>query len=344
MVKKRFESIQKFLDDLYSKEDYLKVISQFEKDNEFEELKNYFKDHWDTVDDHTIPDEKFQFLRFRVQQQILKQELQRTHNGWWCFLNPVSRIAAILIIPLIIASLYFFYHWRELASGEPVYAEIYCPPGTRSRFNLPDGSSGWLNSDSYLKYPVLFSGNRQVELKGEAYFDVMKKRNAPFTVSAGGVQVEALGTQFNVMAYPDCSRIEVSLEEGSVKVTEPETDLNEILFPDQRLILSLTANKASVTPGDTDYFISWKDGYLVFRNVPLSEVASRLSRWYNSEIIIQDDVLKNMPYRATFKNESLERVLSLLAMSAPISYELTESKTNNDGTYEKQKVIITYKN
>ncbi len=320
------------------------MISQFEKDDSFEELKGYLEKYWEEGKESIPPCENYQALRLKVQQQILKEELQHRGNGNGRLVHYLSRIAAFLIIPLLIATFYFYFQWEDMKSGETVYAEIYCPPGTRSRFNLPDGSSGWLNSDSYLKYPVQFSGNRHVELEGEVFFNVVKRKNGTFTVHAQGIKVEALGTGFNVMAYPDCPRIEVSLEVGSVKVTRQGTDLDQTLIPNQRLVFSKTASKASVSSGDTGYFTSWKDGFLVFRNVPLEEVAVRLSRWYNSEIIIQDDVLKNIPFRATFRNESLERVLSLLAISTPISYKLIESKLNEDGTYEKQKVMIRPKN
>jgi ferric-dicitrate binding protein FerR (iron transport regulator) len=343
-VKEEFEAIKNFLDNRYSKEDYLTVISQFEHDDEFEKLKDYLERYWKEGKENIPPDENYQALYLKIQQQILKQELQHRGSRNRKLVHYLSRIAAILIVPVFLAGLYFYAQWRKIDSQKEVYAEIYCPPGTRSRFNLPDGSSGWLNSDSYLKYPVWFINNREVELNGEAFFDVVKKKYSPFRVHTGGIQVEALGTHFNVMAYPDCERVEVSLEEGSVKVTKPETNLNEILIPDQRLVFSKSENKVAINSGDTDYFTSWKDGFLVFRNVPMREVAARLSRWYNSEIIIEDDKLKEVPFRATFKNESLERVLSLLAISTPISYQLIESKPLKDGTYEKQKVRIMAKN
>lgn len=343
-MKEEFEAIKNFLDNCYSKEDYLSVISQFGKDDSFEELKGYLEKYWEEEKQNTLPAKNYQALCLKVQQQILKQEMQHRGNRKGKLVHLLSRIAAVLIVPVLLAGIYFYVEWRKMDSQKEVYAEIYCPPGTRSRFNLPDGSTGWLNSDSYLKYPVRFSDNREVELNGEAFFNVAKKRYSPFNVHAGGIRVEALGTHFNVMAYPDCERVEVSLEEGSVKVTKPETNLNEILVPDQRLVFSKSVSKVAINSGDTDYFTSWKDGFLVFRNVPMREVAARLSRWYNSEIIIEDDVLKEVPFRATFKNESLERVLSLLAISTPISYQLIESKPLNNGTYERQKVKITAKN
>jgi transmembrane sensor len=339
-VKQGFEAIKNFLDNRYSKEDYLNVISQFEKDDSFEELKDYLEKYWEEEEEGILPTKNYQAFCLKVQQRILKQELQRRGSRDGKLVHFLSRIAAVLIIPVFLAALYFYAGWRKMDSQKEVYAEIYCPPGTRSRFNLPDGSSGWLNSDSYLKYPVRFNENRQVELNGEAFFDVAKKKNSPFSVLAEGIRIEALGTEFNVMAYPGCPRIEVSLEEGSVKVTRSGTDLKQTLVPDQRLVFSKSESKVVINTGDNSYFTSWKDGYLVFRNVSLQEVADRLARWYNSEIIIEDDMLKEVPFRATFRNESLERVLSLLAISTPISYQIIESKSINDHTYERQKVRI----
>ena len=344
-MKKGSDAIRNFLADRYSKKDYLEVISQFEKDDSFEELKAYLEKYWEE-EQHSNPviqSEDPQIL-LKIQQQILKQTMKKHQGTSRKLMLYFSKIAAVLIIPVLLAGIYFYIQWQKKDLQEEVYAEIYCPPGTRSRFNLPDGSTGWLNSDSYLKYPVRFQGNRTVELSGEAFFNVAKNRNSPFRVHAEGLQVEALGTQFNVMAYPDWPRTEVSLEEGSVKVSKAGTNLNEILVPNQRLVFSRAGGTVAVNSGDTGYFTSWKDGYLVFRNVPLEEVAVRLSRWYNSEITILDSRLKSVPFRATFRNESLERVLSLLAISTPISYQINESITNKDGTYEKQKVTIRSKN
>lgn len=342
-MKEKSEAIKNFLDSRYSKQDYLEVIRQFEDDDAFGEIKVYLEKYGEG-NESVLPEGNDPAIFMKVQRQILKQELQHRGNGKGELIQYFSRIAAVLIVPVLLAAIYFYAGWRKMDSQEEVYAEIYCPPGTRSRFNLPDGSSGWLNSDSYLKYPVRFNGNRQVELNGEAFFDVAKKKSSPFFVLAeGGIRVEALGTEFNVMAYPDCPRIEVSLEEGSVKVTRSGTDLKQTLVPDQRLVFSKSESKVVINSGDNSYFTSWKDGYLVFRNVSLQEVADRLARWYNSEIIIEDDMLKEVPFRATFRNESLERVLSLLAISTPISYQIIESKSINDQTYERQKVRITSK-
>lgn len=344
MGKKGHKLLENFISDQYSKKEYLSILNRFEDDDQFDAMSEELKDHWETTDGSIVSDGMYLRLWNRTKPEILESEMHQENQWIDRFRHVFYRIAAVLILPLLIASLYFFTKWQDLAQGETVYAEIQCPPGMRSRFNLPDGTTGWLNGDSYLKYPVQFSKNRSVELIGEAYFDVKKDKHSPFRVNAQGLDVEVLGTRFNVMAYDDLHRIEVTLDEGSVEVSKQGTSLNEILKPNEHLVLDKRENQAVIRSVQTSHFTSWKDGILEFRNVPLDEVARRLERWYNSEIIFQDDVLKDIPYRATFKNESLGRVLELLSLSAPICYEIIESKINKNGVYEKQKVILKYKN
>lgn len=344
MGKKGHQLLKKFIGDQYSKQEYLSILNRFEDDDQFETLREELKDSWDATDGKIVSDAIYLQLWNKTKAKILQREMHQENQWTYRFRNVFYRIAAVLILPLLIASLYFYIQWRDLAQGETVYAEIQCPPGMRSQFNLPDGTTGWLNGDSYLKYPVQFSKNRSVELSGEAYFDVKEDKHSPFRLSAQGLDVEVLGTRFNVMAYSDCRHVAVTLEEGAVNVSKSGTSLNENLSPSEQLVFSKKENAASVSSVTAGHFTSWKDGVLEFRNVPLSAVAFRLEKWYNLDIVIQDDQLKDIPYRATFKNEPLDHVLKLLALSAPISYEIIESKIDKEGIYGKQKVILKYRN
>ena len=125
------------------------------------------------------------------------------------------RVAAILSIPLLISSLYFFF---SQDADVDQYVEIRANPGMTSQITLPDGSQVWLNSASYLKYPVRFTeSDRQVELEGEAYFSVRKDAGRRFLVNVGdNVQLEVLGTEFNVDAYPKDDFVAASLVTGKV--------------------------------------------------------------------------------------------------------------------------------
>ncbi len=344
MAGKGQKLLEKYINDCYSKEDYLTLLERFKDDDQFEALALELEEAWKLEDGHKVLDEDYQRLWHQLKPEIMKRTKPKEKQKRYSINQLFNRVAAVLVLPLLLTSLYFFHEWRELSGGEQVFTEIHCPPGMRSQFNLPDGSTGWLNGDSHLKYPVLFTENRSVELDGEAYFDVKRDSHSPFVVNAGGVDIKVLGTHFNVMAYSDFHRVEVTLDEGAVQVSKRGTGLNEVLKPNEHFALDKREKRMSVRTVQTSYFTSWKEGVLEFRNVPLKEVALRLSRWYNSEITIQDEVLKDIPYRATFKNESLERVLSLLALAAPISYEIVEPKINEDGIYAKRQVILRYKN
>ncbi len=129
-----------------------------------------------------------------------------------------SRIAAVLFIPLLI----FLWTLRDHihpARQQTAQTEIVCPPGTRTMFHLPDGTRGWLNGESSLRYPMVFSGNvREVQLSGEAFFEVVSSPRKPFIVKGSKLEVKAYGTSFNVMDHSDENMSEVSLLEGHVDV------------------------------------------------------------------------------------------------------------------------------
>lgn len=156
------------------------------------------------------------------------------------------------------------------------------PRGGQYQIELPDGTKVWLNASSSLKYPTFFSGNsRVVELNGEAYFEVAKNKDMPFRVKMSAMDVNVLGTHFNVSAYNDESTIKTTLLEGSVKVTTSNSAKQ--IIPGEQAVL--TANgKLSVLDADTDEAIAWKNGYFQFTSVDIHTVVKQISRWYDVEI------------------------------------------------------------
>ncbi|UOE51334.1 FecR domain-containing protein [Mucilaginibacter sp. SMC90] len=158
---------------------------------------------------------------------------------------------------------------------------IETPRGGKYEIELPDGTKVWLNAASSLRYPVSFAGqSREVELTGEAYFEVAKDKTRPFTVSASNQKVTVLGTHFNINAYKDEPRIATTLLEGSVKVSYGEN--HALLAPGQQS--SLTEGKLTVTETDTYVATAWKDGKLAFMRTDLKTVLRQISRWYNVDI------------------------------------------------------------
>ena len=251
------------------------------------------------------------------------------------------KVAAILLIPLLVAGgLIYSYmsHKYQAVSDQEVTSMIYAPMGSRVSFNLPDGTTGMLNSGSYLSYSLPFTGNRHIKLEGEAWFEVKRDEDHPFEISTGNSKVNVLGTSFNLSAYHAENYIEVVLREGMVEFTESEESEKVVILPSERMILRNGKINKSVT--DPAKYIAWTEGELVFKGDPMAEVARRIERWYNVKIIIADRELERYSFRATFQDDTLDDVLKFLAMTSPIRYKITPRKMMPDGTFKKEEVTI----
>jgi len=216
--------------------------------------------------------------------------------------------------------------------------------GMVTDFELADGTKVWLNSGSSLQSPMLFTGDlRTVKLTGEAYFEVTRDEKKPFRVKAGDLNIEVLGTSFNVVSYAEDRQSEVVLVEGKVNLFTEKDQVKKvfgILYPGQRAIYKEDSQMIAAEKVEVDKYISWREGNLIFRNDNMEDVVRRLSRWFNVEIIIKDPEIKNYGYKASFRNETLTQVLNLLKLSAPIDYQITGNTLMKNGEYTKQKVYL----
>ena len=220
------------------------------------------------------------------------------------------------------------------------YAEIQCPLGVRTKFVLPDGTKGFLNSGSILKYPVVFNKSREVNLTGEAFFEVNHNQEMPFIVHTQNLNIKDLGTSFNVISWPGEKTEEVILQTGMAEIITTGGSKICDLLPDEKVVLNTENGKSVKSKVIALQYTGWKDGKLVFRNEDMIEVAKRLSRWYNAEIVVADNRLADYRFHATFQDEQLDEVLKLLALTTPIKY--TEEKRNmaNDGLVPKRKIVL----
>ena len=262
------------------------------------------------------------------------------------FTNYLTRIATILFIPVLVSSLLFYFQnnsFRNIKS----YSEIHSPYGTRTTFYLPDGSTGWLNGGSSLKFPTHFGDKvRNVNLTGEAYFKVISNHKKPFVVSTDNIDVKVFGTSFNVMAYADEQITEVTLESGQIEVFKKTNNIIKsigILKPNESCLYNLLSDSSRILCINSKEKLSWLDGKLTFKYEPFGEVVRKINRWYNVNIVIKDELLRSYIYYGTFKDETLEEVLRLLQYTAPIRYRDIERVRKQDGTFEKRKIEIYYK-
>lgn len=255
--------------------------------------------------------------------------------------NQLVRYAAFLTIPLLLSSLVLGYlYWRG-AEIEENYAEVTAATGSIIRYELPDHSVVWLNSGTTLRYPAAFNREkRNVELKGEAYFEIQADKEHPFYVNtSNGLSVYVYGTKFNVTAYEDDNYIETVLETGKVNVITPNQE-TIVLVPGEQLLYDKQSQKSTKNKVDVYGKVAWKDGKLIFRNASLEEIFKRLERHFNVDIQFDNKVGKDYKYRATFRTETLSQILDYLAKSATLRWKIQDSEQQTDGTLSKTKIIV----
>lgn len=204
------------------------------------------------------------------------------------------------------------------AAGSNVIAELYntleTPAAGQFQVTLPDGTAVWLNNASTLRYPTHFSGReRLVELRGEAYFEVAKNTGKPFRVKVlqvgHGLDVEVLGTAFNIMAYSDEGTVKTTLLEGAVNVRNDAQAVR--LHPGEQARLD-NQQRLQVGLVDTRGVIAWKKGFFNFDNSDLRTVMRQLSRWYAIEVVYDAKVPDRWFDGAISRNLNLSQVLNIL--------------------------------
>jgi ferric-dicitrate binding protein FerR (iron transport regulator) len=174
------------------------------------------------------------------------------------------------------------YNTSDVKSTEVLYNTISTPRGGQYQIVLSDGSKVWLNAASSLRFPAFFTGKeRDVELTGEAYFEVTKNTAMPFTVTVNDLHVQVLGTHFNINAYNDETSVKTTLLKGSVRVADHESIVN--LKPGQQAQLKDNALMV-INNVDIEKVISWKTGFFEFDNTDLATIMRQISRWYNVDV------------------------------------------------------------
>ncbi|MDD4801058.1 MAG: FecR domain-containing protein [Proteiniphilum sp.] len=226
--------------------------------------------------------------------------------------------AAMIVLPLISALLVYFLTSDPL-SGHNV--TIQAPKGEKANITLADGSLVWINSGSSLTYDNSFNQKeRKVFLEGEAYFEVAKDPKRPFIVHTSDMDIEALGTAFNVRAYPEEKNISTVLLEGKIKVNSQGQ--NRILTENQRAIIDKTVHTFSTDKVFAVDFVQWKDGNLYFENSSFDEIAHTLSRVFNVEIRFTSERLRSMRFSGTLGNSSIRNALDILSLTSSMQYEM----------------------
>lgn len=251
-----------------------------------------------------------------------------------------QRIAAILLLPLLISTIYF------ATEEEPVeYIEIKTNPGMVAALDLPDGSKVWLNSGSYLKHPKKFTGDtRTVELDGEAYFSVQKDKSKIFIVNTPfDVKAEVLGTEFNMEAYKEGSQVTTSLVSGSVRLSFRNKENNEesfVMKPDDEVAYNIKTKGIKTTTSYLPTQTAWKDGLVIFRNTTFEEALKILSKRFNTDFIVKNDLLYENSFTGTFSGQHLTLILEHFRLSSDIQYKFIDPEISQDKDKISEKTIV----
>jgi len=189
------------------------------------------------------------------------------------------------------------------------YNKLSTPRGGQFRVVLPDGTKVWLNSASSLRYPTAFAGKeRIVELEGQGYFEVAQNAAQPFKVKANNMEVQVLGTHFDIMAYADENTVNTTLLEGAVQVKEGNAA--RLLKPGQQAILK--GHAFTVQEADIQKVTAWKNGLFVFNDMALPAILREVARWYDVEIVYETTPGAELYGGGIARKLNLENVLTLL--------------------------------
>lgn len=270
----------------------------------------------------------------KVNQQIKEKQFRKVYLF-------VQRVAVILFLPLLCLSGFLLLQSEEEI---PVfYLEARMTPGMIGSTVLPDGTKVWLNSSSYLKYPNTFSGRtREVTLDGEAYFKVNKNAGKPFIVHTGNSSVKVLGTEFNMDAYSSNGFIATTLVNGSIEFRyQDESDLSGsvTLKPEEQVYYDKKNSQTELRKAYVPKDVAWKNGQIVLKDTPLSDILWILSKRFNVEFTVKNPAFYKYSFTGVFTNQQIERVLEHFKRSSGIHYRINY-ELDKDGEVTRSQIEL----
>lgn len=306
--------IKKYLEGKASRTEILSLITWLENEEnqtEFIRIKSEWKAN--PAEQDLSPETLVELDKFK--SRILNEragEIRKLN-----FIQRFYKYAAVLLLFVTVGSIYLYIFGK---SGKQAifYNTIIAENGQISKAMLPDSTVIWLNSGSSLKYSNQFgAGNRNVELSGQAYFEVTRNKNLPFVVSCNEINVKVLGTRFTTEAYPDSREISVVLVKGVVELASSKSNKAFAqLAPNERMVYYKQDNRFKINQVIAEKYISWREGIIHIYDQPLKEVIVKLQKRYNQQIILEKGL---EDYKVTFsiRNEDFNDVLKMLLAITP---------------------------
>lgn len=308
--------INRTLDNTASPEEAHKVIQWFATPEGSDYLAALIDRDWEQLNpeeadryaERVIPSEEmYRYIQSRIRRQRKKRILFRV---------------AVVLIPVLLLFGQFWYINRQIPLFvDAGYEEICVPKGERIQLLFQDGSRATLNSGTRIRYPHRFGlFERRIELEGEAFFEVTPNSNRPFIVDLDAIDINVVGTSFNVKAYVTDPDFFVTLETGKILLTSHSATLG-YMEPGEKGVYNRKNGTFQISKsGNIQAHSAWKQKQIVFNNTSMSEVMETLSRWYDVEFSVADSSVLRYEYALVSKNPSLRHILRELAKITPVRF------------------------
>ena len=314
----RIELLHRLIAGTTTEEENRQLMEWFRQCASKEEFFMLFETAWKESPDEMprdVQERMYRRLSRELDEKKTKTILLRSRFSWKVW--PQIAVACIIIV-LGLVNYRMNDKQKQLSTQN---FTVLAEKGQRAVITLPDSTKVWLNSDTKISYPADYGlKERNVTLVGEAYFEVAKNPDKRFIVEAKGMQVEALGTSFNVNAYQNDNKIIASLFSGSVRVSYDRHVA--ILKPHESVKVDLLNRSFSRYKDESMQNIAlWRKNEITFDGESLEEITHIMSRLYNTTICIEDESLKKVCYIGTIRNNNLENFIDIINLTTPVVYE-----------------------
>lgn len=312
-IKKYIPLFERYLRNEISEQDKEHLLSMLQRDRDIHRILEKELENADAE----LDDETAKRMYSVISTTVSSSKKRVALNPVW---RKALRWAAVLMLPLLSAFSVYYWVTSQETSGNS-FVTVTAANGEKAEVTLADGSRVWLNSGSALTYNNAFNRKeRTVFLQGEAYFEVAKDTQRPFIVKTDEMDIQALGTAFNVNAYGDEKYNSSVLLEGKIKVKTLGQE--RILVENDRITIDKTRRTLATDRVYASDFIEWKNGNIYFENRSFEEIANTLSRVFNVEIRFASEKLRPIRFSGTLGNSSIRNALDILSLTSPMYYEM----------------------
>ena len=284
---------------------------------------NEIRDIWLSCEASFVDDAEVNKAFARFRSRIINKDTYKKRYGkvfrQWLYMT------AVLIVIFSMGHWFFQPHTIIETKVLVTQNQLITAPQSKGKFILPDSTIVWLNADSKLIYPEVFEPDKRiVQLEGEGYFDVAEDSKKPFIVQTDDVEVEVLGTAFDISCYPFKETTDVVLIDGKVKINTNRSNKRTIMEPNQLFAYNKDSGLSTLKKTKANLHIDWIKDRLIFDNNRLSDIIISLEGWYNIDIDCPPKYAHTTRLSFTVRNESIEEIMRGISLIIPIRYKIEE--------------------